>query len=52
VVNVYGDRRKKCECGCGEEREEERNESRKEEDVMWRGVFVCKCIKKYVCVCE
>ena len=34
VVDVYGEKGKKCECGCGEEREEERNESRKEEDVM------------------
>jgi hypothetical protein len=41
VVNVYGDERKEYECGCGEEREEEKYKSRKEEDAMWRGVFVC-----------
>ena len=44
VVNVYGEERKDCECGCGEERGGERNECRKEEDVMWSGVFVCECI--------
>jgi hypothetical protein len=27
VVNVYGDERKEYECGCGEEREEERDGS-------------------------
>ena len=52
LVDVYGEKGQKCECGCGEEREEERNESRKEEDVMWRKKFVCKCIWKYVCVCK
>ena len=27
VANVCGDERKECECGCGEEREEEKGES-------------------------
>ena len=34
VIDVYGKKGKECECCCGEERDEERNEIRKEEDVM------------------